>query len=1132
MNFYDSDEDIAQEIDTGDDNFMKLKVQERTNPVIEDLSNFLKDPAFIMPKGNPSTNLINLQTGISYDIPGNKINKFFDYLERIRRSRSIGLKWEERQYYTDCEYSGIMIDLDIYQADATDQFDLRAYNLLIHHITSTIKQYIKLEEHHSQYLSSIHIVILRRPKISRKSEDEPFKDGLHILLPGIKIKKEVKKFFFKKLCNPDADIFKVLKIVKSANGQPVEEGAELGGHHCVDLGSATVPVFLFGCERRDNHMPYRLDKFYEVQLSVVNNGLVNTTVIDLLKNFYYFDDEAIKSQQTSLWIQEFSLHWEVASGSRTKPIISKFNYDIRPEYEAEVKKFVIRPEQDFDNNSIYGELDMRRLTDSETDFYQSLIDTLNPIRAETYDTWFEVLCVLAHAKGDRKSLAIYFSQKCPKKYNPSEFERFWAIAKNNKKNSLNIGSLCHWAIVDNPERYKEVCNRNVHTELLKRIFNSASEGILGHYDVASLLHNCLRYKYIYAPDLGGVWYECVTELDDHKTGELYKWRSINGQPTTMRNYISVVMPEIFMRALKTITISYNKTTEKSEVNYFMNVIRNFKVSFRKLKDSSFKTSVSREAQDLYSDYNFTDKLNKEPSILPVANGILVLGKRVKLISGYHNYIVSKYSPTNYMPFDPRNIMIKKVLYIYRNLFPDDRPDTHEFFMSLYASSLDARPKDQMFCMKVGGGKNGKTMTTEIHRNMLGHIFAITLSMQFITGSQKRDAEASSPATMAAEYARHVDYQESEKCETLASAKMKLITGGGTIGGRENYGEYRNFKLNCNHVADTNYEFKINDNSHGVWRRLKYLLLAMRFHSEHEMADFNPKDPHHRIAADVDVLKEDPEFLSAYLAVLVWYYERLQTKYNGSVQNVPHPHIQRDTDEYQKRQNKLSLFYTIFLVKCNDEERTNRLLIDEIRERYERWFRTIGVVDNIFKDSINSDIHNSVISGMIQQNHDGPCNYIIGYRLREFNDADDLKEGEIRFTGSSKKIYNEKILIKPETWDEYYEKICKEYDESQKAYVAEIRNNSTSDRKETVSMFSDRTILNSVNIPTLTKTDVSGFSTTDDILSSKELKELIDLNSGAQFRSEKIPSKVAKKTQESEAEDESEAESESETSDDD
>ena len=1097
--FYDSDEEDNQiYIEQPENDYIAIRAQERTNPVIEQFAVFLNNPALIMPKDNPSTRFINLHTGIPYDIPTSKLNRFFDYMERIRRMKTIGLKWEERQYFENSQmennimqsklgrYSGIMIDMDIYQEGATNQFDSRMYNLLTQHISQSLKQYICIEEHQEDNAIKIHIAIMRRPKITqcRELDENIYKDGIHILIPSVQLSKPAKRLFIHKFCNPEADIFRLLKIVKAVNQISLDDRTGVRGHNCIDLASATVPVFLYGSERRNNHASYVFDKFIELNYSVFDDRISDAMIRDITDKYTYFDNNTDKA--TSIWVQELSLHWEVGQDAKTPPIIRKRPYEIRREYIYELKEYGNERDQNVDP-SIYGELDIRRINDTNTDFYQGLLDTLSPKRYEQYDMWFDVLCVLAHAKGDCKSLAKYFSQKSAKKYNAVEFEKYWMQAKKSRRNTLNIGSLCFWAKQDNPNRYEEVCKHNVHKNLIRRIFDGTTDGLLGHFDVASILHDCVPYKYIYSSEAGGHWYECITENDDHREGELFKWREVCGIPASMRNYISVVMPIVFGRALNTINDTYTRSKDMVQSKFYFSVMTNFKNTCRKLKDSGFKNAVVRDAQDLYSDFTFSDKLDKEQSVLPVKNGILILGKNIKLLNGYNNLYISKYAPTNYMAFDPRHPLIKKVLKLYRDLFPDNQPDTHEFFMSLYASSLDARPKDQIFCIKVGGGKNGKTMTTEIHRNMMGHEFAITLPMQFITGNNKRDAESSTPATMRAEYARHVDYQESDKCETLASAKMKLITGGGTIGGRENYGSYRNFRLNCNHVMDTNYLPKINDNSHGVWRRVKVIEMPMRFHDKHEMADFDEKNPYHRIAENVDTLKDDPEFLAADLAVKTWYYEQLHLKYGGSIQNIPHPNIKQKTINYRNTQNKLSLFYTKYLIKCNNEERDNKLLLDDIRARYERWFKTVGVVDKEFLDSLDWEINNSIIANLIQKDPYGPCDYIRGFRLREFNDIDELKDGERLFETPSYKMDNDdiKIKIKPENWETYYLRICAEYDAAMEAKRAGLIQDDAIPVGATHLATKEPFITS-----TLKDIDIDGYSTITELIDKKNIDKMI------------------------------------------
>jgi hypothetical protein len=175
-----------------------------------------------------------------------------------------------------------------------------------------------------------------------------------------------------------------------------------------------------------------------------------------------------------------------------------------------------------------------------------------------------------------------------------------------------------------------------------------------------------------------------------------------------------------------------------------------------------------------------------------------------------------------------------------------------------------------------------------------------------------------------------------------------------------------------------------------------------------------------------------------------------------------------------------MFYTKFLVRCCEEERDNKLLLEEIRGRYERWYKTVGVVDNDFREALDWEINNSIIANLIQKDPYGPCDYILGYRLREFNDADELKEGEHLFETPSYKI-EEHIDIKPESWEEYYERICRDYDEIQTKKIddtAPIYN----------SMIKPKTLFTQVS--SVKDMDIKGYSRITDVINTKDMNELL------------------------------------------
>ena len=288
--FDDSDEEVYYESTNIDDELIRLNVQERTNPIIHEFNTFLKDPSFINPIGDPTTKFINLDNGKPYNIPDVKINKYFRYLEALRRKKLNGIMWSERQYFHENDYSGIMIDLDVYQDTPQNQFTPIVYNLLFRHIATVLKQFIKIEEHADNNMIKIHIAILKKDKILKKSETGPYKDGIHILIPGVRLNKPTKKIFIQKFKNKNADVFKMIKINEdSYKNQNQEEGS----HKIVDTMSSVVPVFFFGCVRDKIRHPYVIEKFVELTLPVIDNNIMDPMINDLTNQYGFFDEDDI-----------------------------------------------------------------------------------------------------------------------------------------------------------------------------------------------------------------------------------------------------------------------------------------------------------------------------------------------------------------------------------------------------------------------------------------------------------------------------------------------------------------------------------------------------------------------------------------------------------------------------------------------------------------------------------------------------------------------------------------------------------------------------------------------------------------------------------------------------------------------
>lgn len=199
---------------------------------------------------------------------------------------------------------------------------------------------------------------------------------------------------------------------------------------------------------------------------------------------------------------------------------------------------------------------------------------------------------------------------------------------------------------------------------------------------------------------------------------------------------------------------------------------------------------------------------------------------------------------------------------------------------------------------VHHNSNGKSVIMELFRATLGNKYARKMQLSFITDCSTAKSSAADPSIMDLQHARVVYYSESEKNERVNVSKIKELTGGETISGRQLYGEQKNFNVNCNHIVTTNYRFSIQTTDHAVWRRFMSYRFKLCF------VKGEPTKPHER-ARDTeftDRIKTDKRYHEAFLSILIHYRSKLYEKYGGRILKVPHPTIERETEEYRQSED--------------------------------------------------------------------------------------------------------------------------------------------------------------------------------------------------------------------------------------
>jgi phage/plasmid-associated DNA primase len=974
-------------------------------PEILKLTEFLENAKFIRPAGDRETNIMNRLKGICYCIPDRDIPVFFRRLDTCHRNKKIVVSFSEKQQ----EYSGIMLDFDIYQDTDKDQVSDEVIQSLCMGIIEKLITLLKFKDDVKKEI--VHIGIIRKPKIKPVENTEYFKDGIHLLIPSMQVTRGVKKLLIKKLIDDnviDQCMADVMPTTHRVKNEPYFR------RNFLDQMSSSVPVFLVGCSSKPNTPPYKLSHIYEVVINL-------ETKKNLFKAIPLFETYAA---------YEFSLNYEMESGK-----IKKRHYDALECYTTEVATLTTNTQVEEEKIRNFGSLSVHSIHDAARTELKDLLDTLNPARARTYDTWFSVICILASISPSYKDLALYFSANSSKL---PQFETYWNQAlrgPRNGKKAMGIGTLHYWAKIDNPERFEQLRTSSITVFLNNMIFESFRDGELGHADIAAVLSKLLQHKYITDYPEGErtrKWYEFILENDDKRDGEVFKWRECHGAPDSMNRYISETLPTLLKTVLAGITRQMNDAVG-IHAHYLKKIQSNFKRTVRKLSDTGFKRGVLHEAESRFSRIGFAATLDKDPLIRGVANGILKLsitpGGRPLFINSHHTYPVSKFTDVPYIAFNPYDPKTALLLVTLRGMFLDDEPDTFEWLMSYLATTIDGLAKASLFVMMVGAGANGKSALVELLKAAIGQ-YSVKMPLAYLT-SKTVNAENATPVQMMLQYASLAYYSESDKRERLNGARIKEVTGQETIAGRKLRQDMVNFKPRCHHLITTNHDFDINDSGHGLWRRLVYITLKITFVNPNETV-YDANNPRQRIANDdiSDKWNEDPEIRGRFLGFLVYMHYWLYRRYNGKLANINSPHIKYDTAKYRLRQDTISEFTAARMVKCANN--TEYLLVDEIK-KYTRWYESYKS-EKLPVVGLIEEFQNSIIQKHIQAK--ARAVVMVGHRFLDEHEKPGPGE-----TYAQREIYAvepsaDNWGIKPETPKDYHARICAEYDNVKHLFPSE------------------------------------------------------------------------------------------------
>lgn len=717
----------------------------------------------------------------------------------------------------------IIVDLDFKYIKNEDND--RRYNLDI--INKFIKIYFdKISEYHYIVEGCNIALIYEKEKPYYNIDRNEIKDGVHIVFPYIRTNNLYQEKIREEVINSGLldNLFSSMNCNNSLED-------------ILDKAVLKNAWLLYGNRKEKNKLPY------------------------MYKHCISYDKE---NKEVSLEQKDFDIEKLIILRSvRHVKINTEF---LENDMTPIVKKIDKKLKQNNHISNMYTLNSSNIIKDHKYKLILRLVKMLNIKRVENYEDWIKLGWCLRNINDNELYLKLWiFKSKQSNKYNKESQKActdVWNVYTDNN-NKLTEGSLRRWANEDNPEKYKELVEKDIN-----KLLNSAIEKPNCSTPMAELLYELYKSQYYCTSRKQQTWYKFDKRF--------HRWLLLNEN----NDFNKILSKEIYNRIKKyekyilekkqneldELDDAYNKINnvqnEEDEFNtsddendendnidnkyYNMSeekynktklvitdkykpTFNNINTLIEKVLDITPKDKIIRDCSSLffYED-NITNKSFEE--ILDTSNQLIVFNNGVYDLD---NHIFRAGEPCDYCSvstsitykeFTDNHPIVKEVYTFLKQVLPI--PNVFNYVMKVLASCLTGENRDENAYFFTGEGGNGKSKLIELVKLTIGEYYCSPSAS--ILQQKRSSAENASPSLISTKSKRITVIQEPEE-NKLNAGMLKEWTGGDTITGRGLYEKKMiTFKPQFTLVIVSNHLPELPADDGGIWRRVKNIKFVSRF----------------------------------------------------------------------------------------------------------------------------------------------------------------------------------------------------------------------------------------------------------------------------------------------------------------
>lgn len=392
--------------------------------------------------------------------------------------------------------------------------------------------------------------------------------------------------------------------------------------------------------------------------------------------------------------------------------------------------------------------------------------------ADPYSDWFKYMCAIYNSvenKDEGYQLIHQFSKLSDKYDEDVVDKKYQQIAEKQTSNDkkITIASLIKMAKKENETKYNTLFPKKTKTKKTISITDSIKSST--EYSIAKVFEKEFgkNFKMIDIPSK-------TCYVFDDTTG---RWKLDNGC-SAMRNMISVELKNLYEKELKTKNEKLQSSTDDDEKEIITKEIKNLCSLMSRLEKTTDKNNIVREIADLILDVNFEKKLNCNTDLFAFDNCVLDLKTMTTRPAKYDDYI----SWTCGYDYNPKvnQTQLKDLQDLLKKIFPD--VDILQLVLEILSCGFTGKPLEY-FVVFNGSGGNGKGLLDEFVKLIYGDYCYIYAPVCLLT---EKDKTGANPEKVKLHNKRIVIMKEPSSKEKLNNDRIKDMTGGGNLSGRDLY----------------------------------------------------------------------------------------------------------------------------------------------------------------------------------------------------------------------------------------------------------------------------------------------------------------------------------------------------------